>query len=34
MTITIVGTGSMARALARRALAGGHRVRFVGTYIG
>jgi predicted dinucleotide-binding enzyme len=34
MTITIVGTGNMARAIARRALAGGHRVTFVGTHLG
>jgi predicted dinucleotide-binding enzyme len=34
MTITIVGTGNMARAIARRALAGGHRVRVVGTHLG
>jgi hypothetical protein len=33
MRITIVGTGSMARAIAARALAGGHHVTFVGTYL-
>jgi predicted dinucleotide-binding enzyme len=31
--ITIVGTGNMARAIASRALAGGHAVTFVGTHI-
>jgi 8-hydroxy-5-deazaflavin:NADPH oxidoreductase len=33
MRITIVGTGTMARAMASRALAGGHHVTFVGTHI-
>ncbi len=33
MRITIVGTGNMARAIASRALAGGHAVMFVGTHI-
>jgi predicted dinucleotide-binding enzyme len=33
MNVTIVGTGNMARAIATRAIAGGHRVTFVGTYI-
>ena len=33
MRITIVGTGNMARAIASRALAGGHAVTFVGTHI-
>jgi len=32
--VTIVGTGNMARAVATRALAGGHAVTFVGTHIG
>src|SRR4051812_3936742 len=31
MNVTIVGTGNMARAVATRALAGGHHVVFVGT---
>ncbi len=34
MNITIVGTGNMGRGIATRALAGGHRVTFVGTHIG
>lgn len=34
MRVTIVGTGLMARAIATRALAGGHHVTFVGTHIG
>ena len=34
MRVTIVGTGNMARAVATRALAGGHAVTFVGTHIG
>ncbi len=34
MRIIIVGTGTMARAVASRALAGGHHVVFVGTHIG
>jgi predicted dinucleotide-binding enzyme len=33
MRITIVGTGNMARAISARALAGGHQVTFVGTYL-
>jgi predicted dinucleotide-binding enzyme len=33
MNVTIVGTGNMGRAIATRALAGGHRVTFVGTDI-
>ena len=33
MRLTIVGTGNMARGVGTRALAGGHRVAFVGTYI-
>jgi 8-hydroxy-5-deazaflavin:NADPH oxidoreductase len=32
--VTIIGTGNMARAIAMRALAGGHAVTFVGTHIG
>lgn len=31
MNVTILGTGNMGRAIATRALAGGHRVEFVGT---
>jgi 8-hydroxy-5-deazaflavin:NADPH oxidoreductase len=34
MRVTIVGTGNMARAIATRALAGGHHVSIVGTDIG
>jgi predicted dinucleotide-binding enzyme len=34
MRVTIVGTGNMARAVATRALAGGHRVAIVGTAVG
>ena len=34
MRVTIVGTGNMARAVATRALAGGHTVTFVGTHMG
>jgi hypothetical protein len=34
VNVTILGTGNMARAIAVRALAGGHRVRLVGTHIG
>lgn len=34
MRVTIVGTGSMARGIAVRALAGGHHVAFVGTALG
>lgn len=34
MRIIIVGTGTMARAVASRALAGGHHVVLVGTHIG
>jgi predicted dinucleotide-binding enzyme len=33
MKVTIIGTGNMGRAIASRALAGGHEVRFVGTHI-
>ena len=33
MLVTIVGTGNMARAIATRALAGGHGVALVGTHI-
>src|SRR6201996_1020846 len=33
MRVTIIGTGSMGRAIAARVLAGGHAVSFVGTYI-
>jgi hypothetical protein len=33
MKVTIIGTGNMGRAIAARALAGGHRVSFVGTHI-
>jgi 8-hydroxy-5-deazaflavin:NADPH oxidoreductase len=33
MRVTIVGTGNMARAIASRALAGGHQVGFIGTHI-
>jgi predicted dinucleotide-binding enzyme len=34
MNVTIAGTGNMARAIATRALVGGHEVSFVGTHIG
>jgi predicted dinucleotide-binding enzyme len=34
MNVTIVGTGNMGRAIATRALAGGHRVTLVGTELG
>jgi NADPH-dependent F420 reductase len=34
MRVTIIGTGNMARGIARRALAGGHHVTFVGRHIG
>jgi predicted dinucleotide-binding enzyme len=34
MRVTIIGTGNMARGVAVRALAGGHRVTFVGTALG
>ena len=34
MRITIIGTGNMARGIAARAVAGGHRVAFVGTDLG
>src|SRR5699024_474792 len=34
MNVAIIGTGNMARALATRALAGGHRVVLVGTALG
>jgi predicted dinucleotide-binding enzyme len=33
MNVTIVGTGNMARAVARLALAAGHHVAFVGTHL-
>jgi predicted dinucleotide-binding enzyme len=33
MRVTIVGTGNMARAIATRALAGGHHVTLVGTHL-
>jgi predicted dinucleotide-binding enzyme len=33
MKVTIVGTGAMSRAIASRALAGGHEVSFIGTHI-
>ncbi len=33
MNVTVIGTGTMARAVATRALAGGHHVTFVGTHI-
>jgi predicted dinucleotide-binding enzyme len=33
MNVTVVGTGNMARAIATRALAGGHHVTFVGTHL-
>ena len=33
MEITIIGTGNMARAIATRALAGGHTVTLLGTSI-
>jgi NADPH-dependent F420 reductase len=33
VNVTIIGTGSMGRAIAMRALAGGHRVTVVGTYL-
>jgi predicted dinucleotide-binding enzyme len=33
MNVTIAGTGNMARAIATRALAGGHEVSFIGTHI-
>ena len=33
MNVTIVGTGNMARAIATRALAGGHQVTLVGTHL-
>jgi predicted dinucleotide-binding enzyme len=33
MKVTIIGTGNMGRAIASRALAGGHEVSFVGTHI-
>lgn len=33
MKISIIGTGSMGRAIASRALAGGHTVNFIGTHI-
>jgi 8-hydroxy-5-deazaflavin:NADPH oxidoreductase len=32
--VTIIGTGNMARGIAARALAGGHRVELVGTHLG
>jgi predicted dinucleotide-binding enzyme len=33
MDVTIVGSGDMARAIATRALAGGHQVTLVGTHL-
>ena len=33
MKVTIIGTGSMGRAIGSRALAGGHEIDFVGTHI-
>ena len=33
MRVTIVGTGRMGRAIASRAVAGGHEVEFIGTHI-
>jgi hypothetical protein len=33
MRVTIIGTGNMGRAIAARALAGGHEVTFVGTHM-
>jgi glutamyl-tRNA reductase len=33
MNVTVIGTGNMARAVATRALAGGHHVTFVGTHL-
>jgi predicted dinucleotide-binding enzyme len=33
MRVTIIGTGNMARAIATRALAGGHHVSVIGTHI-
>jgi predicted dinucleotide-binding enzyme len=33
MRITVVGTGNMGRGVAARALAGGHDVSFVGTWL-
>ena len=33
MKVTIVGTGRMGRAIASRAVAGGHEVEFIGTHI-
>jgi predicted dinucleotide-binding enzyme len=33
MNVTIAGTGNMARAIAVRALAGGHEVSFIGTHV-
>jgi predicted dinucleotide-binding enzyme len=33
MRITVIGTGNVGRGIAARALAGGHHVAFVGTWI-
>jgi predicted dinucleotide-binding enzyme len=33
VNVTIIGTGNMARGIATRALAGGHRVTFIGTHV-
>jgi 8-hydroxy-5-deazaflavin:NADPH oxidoreductase len=33
MKVTIIGTGRMGRAIASRAVAGGHEVEFIGTHI-
>ena len=33
MRVTIIGTGSMGRAIGSRALAGGHEIDFIGTHI-
>jgi 8-hydroxy-5-deazaflavin:NADPH oxidoreductase len=33
MRVTIIGTGNMGRAVASRALAGGHEVTFIGTHL-
>jgi predicted dinucleotide-binding enzyme len=33
MRVTIIGTGSVGRAIGSRALAGGHEIDFIGTHI-
>jgi predicted dinucleotide-binding enzyme len=33
MKLTVIGTGNMGRAIASRALAGGHEVSFIGTHV-